>query len=229
VFIHRTTVRQLAKISAADVASSPLVLPVKITKTPTNEGAASEGSEVSADGRVDVSNILLPGAGELTFDITDLTGADMDSVGEGFAFSAVFSPTSPIKKQEIDAGSITAKIKQTKPSDVTSSRQVSLNSKNRDVLRELRDEIAATIRLIAQEYLALYPNDLSSSKDTSVEEHVPTLSDRKSEFMYFLSTNGIYHGKHSSSSHHHHHHHHHSTAIAHVYIHAIPPSHMNNN
>ena len=192
VFIHRSAARQLAKIA---LGSSATQLPVRVTKTPSAEGAASEGSEVVAEGTVDVSRALLPGSTGFAADITGLTGADLDAPGVGFACSALFASTAPIKRQDVDTAAITSRIALTKPSEVTSGRQVSLGSQNRDVLQELRDEIASTVRQIAREYVALYPSDLSGAKDASAaEEHDLSAGGRKAEFMYFLSTNGIYHG-----------------------------------
>ena len=148
-----------------------------------------------AEGTVDVSRALLPGSTGFAADITGLTGADLDAPGVGFACSALFASTAPIKRQDVDTAAITSRIALTKPSEVTSGRQVSLGSQNRDVLQELRDEIASTVRQIAREYVALYPSDLSGAKDASAaEEHDLSAGGRKAEFMYFLSTNGIYHG-----------------------------------
>lgn len=78
---------------------------------------------------------------------------------------------------------------------------------NRDVKEELRDEIVSIVRQIALEYVALYPtagananNKEPKESKNPQNESASTGSgnssaeiDRKAEFMYYLSSSGVYH------------------------------------
>jgi len=87
------------------------------------------------------------------------------------------------------------------PVDVISLKSVSSGGAGqRDVKKELRQEIADIVKEIAQEYVGLYPQPpaqpLTSHSGLSVT--APGLEDisveaRKAHFMHFLSTNGVYH------------------------------------
>lgn len=65
---------------------------------------------------------------------------------------------------------------------------------NRDVKKELQQEITDIIKEIAQEYVLLYPvgPNPSGASTSSAPKSAP-FEDRKSHFMYHLSTHGKYH------------------------------------
>lgn len=197
-FYHRNTVRKLVNQTKNAGAVSPV--PVQLVKSPSAEGAASEGSEISCSGSVDITPLFTPGVTSVTLSITGVTGGDMDmteDTSNNYTFTIKMLSSAPLVNVDLDTTSLAAGAK--KPSEITSSSQVSLLSGNKDVLKEFRDEIAVVIRQIAQEYLALYPaapgasagsNDAGNNSQTSDSLSVV---ERKAEFMHYLSTSGTYH------------------------------------
>ena len=197
-FYHRNTVRKLVNQMKNAGTVSPV--PVQLVKSPSAEGAASEGSEISCSGQVDMSPLFAAGATNVNLNISNVTGGDMDmteDTSNNYTFTINMISSSPFIKVDLDAASLTAGTR--KPSDITSSSQVSLLSGNKDVLKEFRDEITGVIRQIAQEYLVLYPfasganpgsNDVGSNSQNSDSLSVV---ERKAEFMHYLSTSGTYH------------------------------------
>jgi len=80
------------------------------------------------------------------------------------------------------------------------------DSDGANALADLRKEVAATVRAIAQEYVMQYPQGMGTAgaegrsasanggeSSSSAAAAVSTMSDRKAEFLHFLSTNGAYH------------------------------------
>ena len=59
---------------------------------------------------------------------------------------------------------------------------------NRDVLKELKEEIVEAIKKVATEYVLNYPGDPNADPLNG-----SALDDRKAAFLYYLSSSGIYH------------------------------------
>ncbi len=197
-FYHRNTVRKLVNQMKNTGTVTPV--PVQLVKSPSAEGAASEGSEISCSGQVDISPLFAAGVTDVKLSISNVTGGDMDmteDTSNNYTFTINMISSSPLIKVDLDTASLTTS--SSKPSDLASPSQVSLLSGNKDVLKEFRDEIAGVIRQIAQEYLVLYPfasganaglNDVGSNSQNSDSLSVV---ERKAEFMHYLSTSGTYH------------------------------------
>ena len=80
--------------------------------------------------------------------------------------------------------------------DTSAMKQVSSNDDNKDVLKEVRDEIVNTIERIAQEYLAIYPTPIVTSSSYATGSSAAAAmnkEERKLEFMTYLTSNGIFH------------------------------------
>lgn len=70
----------------------------------------------------------------------------------------------------------------------TSASKMQNTNVNRDVKGELRAEIQSVVRQIALEYVALYP-----LADSTEGVNIADTAERKAEFMYYLSSSGVYH------------------------------------
>lgn len=171
----------------------------KIVKSPLPESAALEGSqEIQLYFSFSFPELLNPGAQSVS--ITAFVSSprnESSSINESrppvvlleAGLNAPLVPASP---------SIAPTPR--RPADVVSAKALSSDS-SRNVLRELNEEIASTIRQIASEYVALYPisltgddSDSSASKTANNSSNAPaTLSDRKAGFLHYLSSSGVYH------------------------------------
>jgi hypothetical protein len=107
------------------------------------------------------------------------------------SFTIDLSVTSPLfggninNKININNYSSVSTMGLSKANSNSNSNQVKINE-NRDVLKDLKNEISMAIRAIATEYLALYPAETDKGHSTGFE-------DRKIEFLHYLSSNGTYH------------------------------------
>ena len=159
-----------------------------LKKIPFPESVALEGPELSALSEVNVSEILSPGISTIEINPI-LTGENFDS--SNTSFNIHFSsniPLIPAPLKDVITDS-TIKI-----SDIVSNKDVSSDDPNRDVMKELRDEISSSIERIAQEYISLYPTSptpVSNSPDNSLA--VISREEKKMEFLSFLINNGIFH------------------------------------
>ena len=224
VFLHRSQMRELAS-SLLSGASNP-TMTVTLKKIPTEAGAAAEGEEIVAVGTVDLASLVSPGLKESSLQITDLSGSGFSEVlkevpsgdvpVEGKAETAAEETKEGGEEAEAapivlvtppDVGvlfSISTPIVAPKPSvegiiaesSVVSSGRSIHSAKERDVLKELKDEITECVRQIAVEYVSKYPvqdpSDMATAKGDG-DMNAKGLEDKKIEFLHYLSSSGVYH------------------------------------
>lgn len=197
IFMHRSDARKLVASQKTGESGLGLVLPVTLTKVPTSEGMASEGSEMSCTGWINISDILTPGTTLANATITDIKGGDFDL--PDVTCTASFQASLEVNVPLVPASAATdlsnalsqgkgGKVPQ-RPSQITSKKNVGTENLNRDVVEELRDELAKIIRLIAAEYVTQYPATVPVSEGGGGV----SLSEKRADFMHYLSSNGIYH------------------------------------
>jgi tetratricopeptide (TPR) repeat protein len=223
IFLHRSHIREYAGImtNKYENTSDFTTLPITLTKTPTESGQAEEGEAVlSAMGSVDLSVLQQPGSVSQAFAI-DISGGSFDPEpvpdieesggdGEGEAaeeekateseegekpvpqekvqpsFSLDLTLSAPIiaLPPGVDIASTAISV----PSPSSSVQSKSTKADNRDVLKELKEEIVEAIKKVATEYVLSYPGDPSADPLNG-----SALDDRKAEFLYYLSSSGMYH------------------------------------
>jgi tetratricopeptide (TPR) repeat protein len=182
-FVHRSN----AKALSSSVSNGEINFSVAITRS-SLDGSSDE--DLKAVGQLDGSVLNVPQEKTFTFSF-EATGSE-DVTAECSATmsceNAIVTPN-PFAESSIS------------PVDVISLKSVSLGGAgNRDVKKELRQEIADIVKEISQEYVGLYPQPpaqpLTSHSGLSVA--APGLEDisieaRKAHFMHYLSTHGVYH------------------------------------
>lgn len=214
VFLHRSQLRDLA--SKLDGVST---LPVTLKKTPTEEGVATQGAdELVATGTVDLAPLLVPGTSECSFTVSDLAGFGFGETSEESAQEDAQGPVEEEKKEEggvdenneaipvpvpvtpptVEVSFSASKAIVSRPAVVSSANVEPLKSSGRsvvvspqrDVLKELKEEIAACVKSIAVEYISKYP---IKAAEGSGDVNVKSIDDKKLEFLHYLSSSGIYH------------------------------------
>ena len=182
-FIHRTNFKKLSgKVSNNEVNFS-----VAIRKS-SPEGATDD--DLQATGRLEGSIMNVPGEKQFNFNFNVSGSEELNAqCSASIFFDKPVIMANPFANSDIV------------PVDVISLKNVSLGGAgNRDVKKELRQEIADIVKEIAQEYVGLYPQPpaqpLTSHSGLSVT--APGLEDvsveaRKAHFMHYLSTHGVYH------------------------------------
>jgi len=190
LFFHRSEARALL----SNVDESAFNLNIKVTRTPTAEAAAIEGAELTAIGVVNISSFFEPGIQNATMKVMNLSGGDFN---DDVQFDVTLGSNVPIVPSRSSIPSTS-----TRPADVISLKQVASKSihGNKDVLKELQEEIANVISTIAQEYVNMYPvpqaqveAEAKQASESGQPTMVITLAERRSAFMHYLSTHGIYH------------------------------------
>lgn len=203
-------------------ASDFTTLPVTLTKTPTESGQAEEGEAVlTAIGSVDLSALQEPGACASSFAI-DISGGSFDpepvvekeetteaeddggnaeekapegaeeeekpvpveKVLPSFSLDITLSAPMVTLQPTIDVSNTANMSNSRKSLDVSPQK----TTDNRDVLKELKEEIVEAIKKVATEYVLNYPGDPNADPLNG-----SALDDRKAEFLYYLSSSGIYH------------------------------------
>lgn len=203
IFFHRSYKRKLLEKISSNPSSAQVS--IKLLRTPTPEAAALEGAPSSIDGVLDISSLIIPGktSTDLTLSIINPSAEGANSGNPSIVFAVTISE--PLK-----ALVSVAENTKMRPADVVSTKQVSAYDSNRDVLKELQAEITSAVKQIANEYIVKYPHPPAST--TAAASHAPpltsivttaiqqqqqqqpmTLADRKAEFLYYLSTSGVYH------------------------------------
>jgi len=192
-FLHRSQVRRLVLLMLK--SPTKLFLPLMVKKTPTTDAAAVEGAALTLSALLDISTIINTGV-EFA-EIRTVVDVEADS-----AFSAVITLNSPLLPElEVDK---LAKKKTEEPTTsssvvdprgaVLSGKTVSSEDGNKDSLGELREEISRAIKRIGQEYVSKYPEAVGQQSSHSPREgHSATVDERKSEFLQFLASSGIFH------------------------------------
>jgi hypothetical protein len=199
-------------------------LPLTLKKVPTAEGIPNEGGELFATAVLDISSIVSPGQSVVPLKAS-LQGDGMDVTRPSFSvdFASVNRPLveqSPMSSFQQPLSSSGSK------RVVDSGLQITTAPSNpvptRDILQELRDEIANTVERISQEYVALFPQSLaptssspllgspahSHSSSNQEGNRSPTLNsqaanpinpynseleERKDKFLQFILSNGLFH------------------------------------
>lgn len=184
VFLHRNQVRRLIALISND--PSHAYVPLTMKKVPTATAVAVEGGELFATAIVDIS-VLVTEAGENHFDIpVSLQGDQMDVSSPQCSLTLVTN-AAIVEKSVLNSFTAPAK---TSKSNIP---QPSTNAANTDALQELRDEISRTIERIAQEYVAIYPQANSPGTNSDGSTQPLSLDEKKSRFLEFLTSNGIFH------------------------------------
>ncbi len=208
VFLHRSQVRRLADAIVSD--PSHAFVPLTVKKIPTPESVAAEGGELFATAIVDISAIGTS-PGEIHFDIdVQLQGDMMDHQLTSCALSLACS--SPL----VEMSPLTSMVPPNGNKEQSYQKQdiphPTGKAANRNIMQELRDEIANTIERIAQEYVSIYPTAgpvsggaSSALQSTSIASNgfddvgnqggnqIVTLEEKKNKFITFLTSNGIFH------------------------------------
>jgi hypothetical protein len=142
VFLHRGEAR---RISFA-LFSGRVVLPVELCK----KGIPNAPSDLScsATGSVDLISFSTPGIASATIN----AGLFLDEMPVEIKLSLSFSsaPTPPSTTDLLSQG-------MSQVVDALSLKQVCMPVQKVDVLQELRDEICSVVRVVAREYVTLYP------------------------------------------------------------------------
>ena len=182
-FLHRGK----SKAVGAKVSNGDINFLVNFARS-SPDGPSDE--DLQATGRMDGSVMNVAEVNEFTLSFEASGSEDINA-----ECNATFSSEKPlVKANPFGESSIL-------PVDVISLKSVSLGGAgNRDVKKELRQEIADIVKEISQEYVGLYPQPpaqpLTSHSGLSVA--APGLEDvsveaRKAHFMHYLSTHGVYH------------------------------------
>jgi len=229
---RRTLARALSSSSSSASSIEAVSVPVTITKTPTAEGAAAEGDVLNACGLIDLSPLAAPGVLSSSLS-SELAGAGFVSPAEAEAaraavvaeaeaagaepapaapstrFGVTLSLSAPLVSAPAAASRVEAPVSSLLPPTPSlpqgqGQAQGQGQGQGLDAMAELRKEIAAAVKAIAQEYVFQFPSGLSSSapassKGASASASASaagddvTMADRKADFLHYLSTNGAYH------------------------------------
>ena len=207
LFMHRKVARKFTLLLFQDPSSS--YLPVTMKKSPAAQFMEVEGGEQTITGRLNIQSITNSGttSAELSAVLDD--DAPGTSMLAYLGISAPLLPTSALDKLTAESEQQQQQQKERNiPQGLLSNKVVSSADANRDVLKELRAEISATIEKVGQEYVSLYPEPTqsmptlvaaaNSTTDPTTQTSprsggVQTQEERKAEFMEFLMTNGIFH------------------------------------
>jgi hypothetical protein len=188
IFFHRSEIVQFVSLLQSDVTHA--FIPVTFRKLPTSEFITIEGGEVFGTGLMDISCLVSSQyAGEIRFPMI-VTGSSLQ--GDGFLevnsqleivfrVNAPFLPKTALNTLEsLPPPANNHHHKHTNMNDHENNRSPIMNEKipqlskipvNRDVIQELRDEIANTLEYIAQEYVSLYPRSLNETVDMNNNNH----------------------------------------------------------
>lgn len=215
VFLHRSQARRLAEAISAD--PSHAFVPLTMKKIPTPESVQAEGGELFATAIVDISSIATA-PGEVHFDIdVQLQGDMMEE--QRTACSLALACSAPLVEKSPLASMVPPKSNEKQAYQKQDIPHPTGKSANRDIMQELRDEIASTIERIAQEYVSIYPTATSSAvgsvagnnglQNNSLASNtyddmggqnggaggnqIVTLEEKKNKFITFLTSNGIFH------------------------------------
>jgi len=192
IFLHRKTARKFVALISEDKTLATLA--VSIRRVPAPEAAAIEGNtENVINTSVNVAGILAGGCRSIELRIADKDLQGMGIVAEKTTLALCFSSNEPLV-----AASALDEVKNLviPPKDTSAMKQVSSNDDNKDVLKEVRDEIVSTIERIAQEYLAIYPTPITTNSSNATGSSAAAAmnkEERKLEFMTYLTSNGIFH------------------------------------
>ncbi|KAJ1439647.1 hypothetical protein B484DRAFT_391710 [Ochromonadaceae sp. CCMP2298] len=199
VFMHRSVARRFTMLLMQSRAQAYLNLSVK--KIPVAGGAEIEAGEMQGSAQISIAPLTSTG---ITLSLLE---ANLGVGFEGSKFSAAVVLSSAL----LPTPALEALTAMSKPilkgaSDIPpgllSATVVSSGDPNRDIMQELRAEIASTIEKIGQEYLSLYPEPVQApfypttgaSRETSPRAaHPQTQIERKAEFLDYLTHNGIFH------------------------------------
>jgi tetratricopeptide (TPR) repeat protein len=202
VFFHRsvlkTFITQLQSGSYPSLQVTIKRLPSSVLPEPTTtkskEPIPEPLSELTAQATLDIAQITQPDIRGITL-VCHPVGQEIESsqpaVEIVLNFSNPFVVSSSFPPSDI------------LPIDAISLKQVQPSILNRDVKKELRNEISLIVKEIAQEYVSLYPQPPAASSASTTngvggpngggESDHSSIEQRKGHFLYHLSTSGIYH------------------------------------
>lgn len=191
LFFHRRTLQQLIpQLSSGSYPTLKITMkrlpPPNLSPDPPiqskgkGEAPPEPLKELTSVASLDISSFLQPDLHGINLQTTELTGYNLELVHPICNISFHFENPFVIPSSFPSSGSL--------PVDAISLKQVTGSVLNRDVKKELRNEISLIVKEIAQEYVSLYPQPPSSSGETD-----QLMEQRKGHFLYHLSTNGIYH------------------------------------
>jgi hypothetical protein len=199
MFLHRSTSRTLSAYLAAGGDSK---LAITITKSPPPAAAAdtpvpTKGGkgeappepvkEMTCSGFMDIASLATPDSRGVSIPFTILIEEDPDGeVDEGVEpkVSRLIGEAAIMLDRPLTL-STSFPTSNLLPVDAISLKQVSSDAMNRDVKKELRNEIASVVKEIAQEYVSMYPQPPGEGEMTAEQ--------RRGHFMFHLSNSGIYH------------------------------------
>lgn len=209
LFMNRKVARQFTLLLFENPSSA--YLPVTLKKTPVAQFMDVEGGVQTITGRLSLQRITNTGVTRAALNAAlDLQEGDTKLTAR-MTLSAPLLPTSALEKLTAETEKeqrARAKGKSDIAEGILSKKSVSSADNNRDVLKELRAEISATIEKIGQEYVSLYPEPTqsmptlvaaaNSTSDPTTQtsprgNNVQTQEERKAEFLDFLMNNGIFH------------------------------------
>jgi tetratricopeptide (TPR) repeat protein len=193
IFFHRSTLKSL--VSQLESGGYPELqvtikrLPSAVPPEPTNskskEPQPEPLKELTASAKLDISQITTPDIKGITLlcsPVGDGIESSQPSGDIAMNFTAPFVATTAFPSSEI------------LPVDAISLKQVNGGGIiNRDVKKELRNEINSIVKEIAQEYVSLYPQPPSTSGPNANANDADALEQRRGHFLYHLSSSGIYH------------------------------------
>jgi tetratricopeptide (TPR) repeat protein len=204
IFFHRSTLKTL--VSQLQTGAYPqlqltiqrLLPSVPPPEQPSNTKSNSKEpqpeplKELTATAKLDIVQLTAPDIQGISLRCSPLgdaieTSSSQPSAEISLTFTSPFVVTTSFPPSEI------------LPVDAISLKQVNSGGLNRDVKKELRNEISAIVKEIAQEYVSLYPqpppgagagngngNGNSNDAESSLEQ-------RRGHFLYHLSSSGLYH------------------------------------
>lgn len=198
LFIHRSLVRKLVALIKKDPSAA--MVPLSMKRTAAAE-VTDPAPPLLATAVLDVAALVTAGCSTTTLS-AGFVGAD---IGEGVNIAVGYAVNTALVPKAVKVNKLSSTDSVGK---VAPSAQISSTEPNRDIMKEMRDEIKLTIERIAQEYVGMFPSTSevpSSSSGVPIETEQPRTGgksegvakespeQRKNEFLMYLSSQGIFH------------------------------------
>lgn len=204
VFLHRSLVRRLQTLITKDPDQAFLSLTIKRSPGPNME--ATQGAELICSARLNIADIIQPGCSSVSLlgVIEDLNMGVSAGGGGGEGEEKVDPTPAPLLSPALSVNySNFSPLLLAKPTlkipthassvvYVASNKLIASTDPNRDMLKEMRDELLATITRIGQEYVAQFPNaPVTESGKDNTGPPKESLEERKIEFLKYINTTGV--------------------------------------